>query len=178
MEFFLSPVFTPVFGHNPMPINLTRAEWQPPIFWTLWHILPEGTRVYPWAWKQHGAGPLWLHPTCSAKKLYSLPCPREEVKHVGTFPCPPTYSFSSRGHQKETVLPSPFFKHDPHSENDAQGIIGKHWKFFKSDRISAAIYVFYPFPTNFFIFSSLFILKQIHTDSKDKFALAKFLPRS
>ena len=158
--------FFPVFGHKPMPINLTHAEWQPSIFWTLCGTLPECIRVYPWAWKQHGVGSLWLHLTCSAKKLYSVPCPREEVKHMGTLPCLHTYSVSSRGDKTtvETVFPwVPFSNTALIQKKDAQGCIGKHWKFYRSERIRAAIYVFYPFPTNSFIFSSLFILKQIHT---------------
>jgi len=64
---------------------------------------------------------------------------------------------------RNSALLGPFFKHFPHSEKNAQGIIGKHWKFYRSERIRAVIYVFYPFPTNSFIFSSLFTLKQIHT---------------
>lgn len=61
------------------------VEWQPPLVWTFWGLVARvyWTRVYSWAWKQHGVGSLWLHPTSSAKKLYSVPRPREAVQCTG-----------------------------------------------------------------------------------------------
>lgn len=62
-----------------------------------------------------------------------------------------------QNHQGNGALLGPLFKDRPHSEIGAQRIIGKRCRFYRS------IFVLYLFPTNYFMFSSLFILKQIHT---------------
>lgn len=117
-----------------------------------------GTCCQSTAQRIHGLGSnkKCLHPTCSAKKLYIVPCPREEVKDVGTFPSPHAGSFFSpkwkKKHQGNAALPwSSFRKKKKHT--------GYRWKTLevvKFRRSKAAIFIL--FPMNSFIFSSLFYL--------------------
>lgn len=75
-----------------------------------------GTCCQSTAQRIHGLGSnkKCLHPTCSAKKLYIVPCPREEVKDVGTFPSPHAGSFFSpkwkKKHQGNAALPWSSFR--------------------------------------------------------------------
>lgn len=89
-----------------------------------------GTCCQSTAQRIHGLGSnkKCLHPTCSAKKLYIVPCPREEVKDVGTFPSPHAGSFFFSKMEKKTPgkCCSPLVLIQ--KKKSTHGIAGKHWR--------------------------------------------------
>lgn len=152
MEFFLSPAFMQCLVTSLCPLTLLMLSDNHPYFGL------SGASCWSALESIHGLGSNMVWVLCG--------CTQPVVQRSSSVYHVPGRRWSARGpfpaHGNSAPL-GPFFKHCPHSEKDAQGSIGKHWKFYRSERIRAAIYVLYPFSTNSFIFSSLFILKQIHT---------------